>query len=231
MPKIVVLLSGGLDSSTLLTELSMGNECYPLTLLYGQKHQKEVMAARNVCEYLGLVKRWKMVNLEVLRGLLPSVLTGKGEIPEGAYDSPTMSQTVVPGRNLIFLAIAIGWAQGLGATAVAYAAHCGDHPIYPDCRTEFIRAAAEAAQLGYGIELLTPYDGIDKVGIVKRGLMINVPYHMTWSCYKGGSRPCLRCGTCVERTLAFKGVGVADPTLTSTEWEEALSYAASVTKS
>jgi len=231
MTKVVVLLSGGLDSSTLLYEMVVGGaECYPLTLTYGQRHRKEIVAARNICESVSteMLKRFKLVNLDVLQSLLPSALTGRGDVPEGAYDAPTMSQTVVPGRNLIFLAVAAGYAQGLKADVVAYAAHMNDFSIYSDCRPEFIQMARETLRLGYDIRLLTPYEGIDKAGIVKRGIVLNVPYWMTWSCYNGADRPCLRCGTCVERTSAFLHNGLQDPLLREVEWREAVDYCKSV---
>jgi len=212
--KVVVLLSGGMDSTTLLYFLrNSGFDCFPLTISYGQSHAKEILAARNVCEKLGLILSWKLVNMDCLKTLLPSALTGVGKVPEGQYDDSSMSQTVVPGRNLIFLAVAAGYAQGLGAGGVAYAAHSGDHSIYPDCRPEFIQSAAEAVRLGYEIDLLTPFSGIDKTEMVRIGSKLEVPYWMTWSCYVGGEYHCGKCGTCDERKDAFVKAGVSDPTV------------------
>ncbi len=218
--KAVVLLSGGIDSTTLLYSLMMDYECYPLTISYGQRHEREVMAARNVCEARTevLLKRWKYVNLNVLGSLLPSSLTGVGEIPEGHYADESMKSTVVPNRNMILLAIAGGYAQGIGANIVAYAPHMGDHPIYPDCRPEFIQAVGKAIELGTGwepgdgVELVSPFSKMTKTDIVKLGKKLNVPYHLTWSCYKGGEEHCGVCGTCVERKEAFKQSGIKDPT-------------------
>lgn len=212
--KTVVLLSGGLDSSTLLYYLiSEGHDCYPLTILYGQKHSKEMLAARNICEQLHLVKRLKILDLACLRSLLPSSLTTDTPVPEGKYDEPSMSQTVVPGRNLIFLAIAAGYAEGLGAKYVAYAAHAGDHFIYPDCRPEFIRAADFAIFSGYGVKVLTHFSLMDKGDIVKLGTKLEVPYWMTWTCYQGREKHCGKCGACDERKEAFAKAGVQDLTL------------------
>jgi 7-cyano-7-deazaguanine synthase len=212
--KAVVLLSGGLDSATLLYFMvSQGYICYPLTILYGQTHSKEVVASRNICEQLHLVDRLKILDLSCLRALLPSALTNSGIIPEGKYDSPSMAQTVVPGRNLIFLAIAAGYAEGLKAKFVAYAAHSGDHFIYPDCRPEFIEAADSAIFRGYGITVLTPFSSMDKGDIVKLGTKLKVPYWMTWTCYKGKERHCGKCGACDERKDAFIKAGVKDPTI------------------
>lgn len=217
MEKAVVLLSGGLDSTTLAYYLvKLGYEIWPLSINYGQTHKKEIVAARNICEDMGIVSRQKIVNLDVLKNILPSTLTGVGAIPEGIYNEPSMSQTVVPGRNLIFLAVAAGYAQGIGATTVAYAAHAGDHFIYPDCRPEFAYAAADAIKRGYDIDLLFPFMQKTKSDIVKLGISLNVPYWKTWSCYKGGDLHCGKCGTCDERKKAFTEAGVKD----STEYEK-----------
>ncbi len=218
--KAVVLLSGGIDSTTLMYDMIQDAEVYPITVSYGQRHDKEIMAARNVCEARGgdLIRRWKYVNLGVLGTLLPSSLTGIGEIPEGHYADASMKSTVVPNRNMILLAIAAGYANGLEAKLVAYAPHSGDHPIYPDCRPEFIEAVGKAIRLGTGfepgegVELITPYSRKTKADIVALGKKLNVPYHLTWSCYKGGEEHCGVCGTCVERKEAFKLAGVKDPT-------------------
>jgi 7-cyano-7-deazaguanine synthase len=219
MSKCVILLSGGLDSTVLVYSLVNEFEVYPLTINYGQKHNKEVLAARNVCEARdhNLLLRWKYQDLSVLRTLLPSALTGVGEIPAGHYEDVSMKQTVVPNRNMILLAIASGYAQGIGAKYVAYAAHHGDHAIYPDCRPEFVQALRDAIRLGTGwsndgIELLTPFVGKSKADVVGIGKKLNVPFRLTWSCYQGGEVHCGYCGTCTERKEAFKLAGVEDPT-------------------
>ena len=223
MSKAVVLSSGGLDSSTLLYVMAeRGLELFPLSILYGQRHDKEIFAAREIALSLNLDSR--LVDLGVLRELLPSALTGNGNIPEGHYEAANMSQTVVPGRNLIFLSVATGYAEGLGATVVAYAAHSGDHEIYPDCRLEFVKSAQATIELGYGINLLAPFINLTKADIVKEGLRLGVPYRHTWSCYNGKERPCLKCGTCIERTEAFLLNDVKDPALTSEEWDKAVKY-------
>ena len=217
--KCVVLLSGGLDSTVLLYSLVDRFECYPLTISYGQSHIKEITAARNVCEARdhNLLLRWKYLNLDVLRTLLPSSLTGVGKIPQGHYEEESMKSTVVPNRNMIFLAIAAGYANGIGAKHVAYGAHKGDHAIYPDCREEFIQACRITIMLGTGwnrdgVELHTPFSHITKAGIVGRGRSYNVPFDLTWSCYEGGDTHCGVCGTCTERREAFQLAGVKDPT-------------------
>ena len=228
----VILLSGGLDSTVLLYSLVDKYRCWPLTISYGQRHNKEIIAARNVCEARdhNLLLRWKYVDLSNLRTLLPSALTGKGEIPHGHYEAESMKATVVPGRNLIFLSVAAGYAESLGASCVAYAAHSGDHHIYPDCRPEFVFQAGEAIKRSTEekVRLLTPFTYKTKADIVRLGEKLNVPFGRTWTCYEGGDRPCLRCGTCVERTFAFDEAGFSDPSLIAEEWTRALGYAKEV---
>jgi 7-cyano-7-deazaguanine synthase len=215
--KAVVLLSGGLDSTVLLYSMVGKFECYPLAISYGQRHQKEVLAARRVCEARdhNLLLRLCWLNLEVLRELLPSALTGVGKVPRGHYEAESMKSTVVPNRNMILLAVAAGYAQGLGAGTVAYAAHSGDHAIYPDCRPDFVTSAMETVRLGTGdaVILYAPFLHLTKAEIVKLGQRFTVPFEHTWSCYEGGLIHCGVCGTCTERREAFKLAGVPDPTV------------------
>jgi 7-cyano-7-deazaguanine synthase len=228
--KCVTLLSGGMDSATLMYSLLEKYDVYPITIVYGQRHQKEATAARNLCEAVSkeMVQRWKYVDLGVLRTLLPSTLTGSGDIPEGLYDAPSMSQTVVPGRNLILLAIAGGYASGIGAKFLAYGPHSGDHFIYRDCRPEFIEAARLALERGYGVELIAPFSEMDKGDIAILGRKLNVPYKLSWTCYVGQERPCGKCGACTERTSAFLKADMQDPALTTEEWKKAVEYLNSV---
>jgi 7-cyano-7-deazaguanine synthase len=218
----VVLLSGGLDSSVLLYKMAQEGKVYPITINYGQRHQKEITAARNICEALSreALQRWKMLDLSSdLKGILPSTLTGVGAIPEGHYEDESMKATVVPNRNMILLAIASGYAQGLGIKTVAYAAHAGDHAIYPDCRPVFIRALTEAIRLGTGwneidgVHLIAPFQFFSKYQVVKEGVDLQVPLSKTWSCYQGREYHCGLCGTCRERIEAFVLAGIKDPTV------------------
>jgi 7-cyano-7-deazaguanine synthase len=125
-----------------------------------------------------------------------------------------MKTTVVPNRNMILLALATGHALSIGAQQVAYAAHSGDHAIYPDCRNEFADAMARAMALcdWSQVELYRPFVDWTKADIVRRGAELGVPFGQTWSCYKGGNKHCGRCGTCIERREAFDLAGVEDPT-------------------
>jgi 7-cyano-7-deazaguanine synthase len=126
-----------------------------------------------------------------------------------------MKSTIVPNRNMLFLALATSYALSIDASAVAYAAHNGDHAIYPDCRSEFADAMQTAIQLAdwNTIELMRPFVDWSKADIVQRGYQLNTPLERTWSCYNGGHVHCGRCGTCIERREAFDLCGIKDPTL------------------
>lgn len=205
--KAVVLLSGGLDSSTLLYFMkNLGYRCNALSIYYGQVHSKEIQAAEQIAKSVNVVFKW--INISCLSDLLPSSLTGNSEIPEGHYQEESMKSTVVPNRNMILLAIASGYAQAINASYIGYAAHSGDHVIYPDCRPEFAEQLAKAIKLGTGwnndgVNLVTPFMNKSKADIVKLGLELKVPYELTWSCYKGQELACGKCGTCIERLEAF----------------------------
>jgi 7-cyano-7-deazaguanine synthase len=136
------------------------------------------------------------------------------EVADGHYTEETMKSTVVPNRNMILLALTTGYALSIAADQVAYAAHSGDHAIYPDCRNEFADAMATAIELcdWKTVTLVRPFVDWTKADIVRRGHDLAVPFEQTWSCYKGGERHCGRCGTCIERREAFDLAGVEDPT-------------------
>jgi len=142
-------------------------------------------------------------------------LQSGGAIPHGHYEAESMKQTVVPFRNGIMLAVAAGYAESRGATALIIAAHAGDHAIYPDCRETFMRAMSDAVRLGTsaGIEIVRPFIAMDKSEIVRRGDQLGVEFAQTWSCYAGEPMHCGECGTCVERREAFTLAGVSDPTV------------------
>jgi len=213
--RTVLVYSGGLDSTVLLYHLrQQGHELRGLGVDYGQRHRRELEAARGNCEDLGMECR--VADLRAIQPLLAgSALTGELAVPDGHYTDESMKLTVVPNRNMIMLSVAIGWAISLKYDAVAYAAHAGDHPIYPDCRPEFVETMARAARRcdWHEVALLTPFIARTKADIVRLGAQIGVPFERTWSCYRGGEVHCGRCGTCVERREAFRLAGVADPTL------------------
>lgn len=213
--KVVVLCSGGMDSVTALHRAAREHELVAaISFDYGAKHSaRELpMAAANAAA-LGV--RHEIVNLDFANRLFSSaLLQSGGEIPDGHYAADNMKQTVVPFRNAVFLSIACGFAESVGAEGLVIAAHGGDHAIYPDCREDFMSAMGEAMRLGTyaGIQLLRPFIAMDKGRIAAEGARIGVDFAKTWSCYKGGARHCGRCGTCVERREAFLQAGVADPT-------------------
>jgi len=221
-PKAVVLLSGGIDSTTLATYLlSLDFEVYALTVAYQQRHQREIEAARTIAQSLGIEHRVIQVPLQ---GIARSALLGDSPIPHTQYNQETQRQTVVPNRNMILLSLAVAWAVSLKAEVVAYAAHRSDYAVYPDCRDVFVRPLRQAIQAGnYSAPtLLAPFLYYTKAQIVALGLKLGAPYHLTWSCYEGDERPCLECGTCRERTEAFALNQVPDPVLTPEEWQQAL---------
>lgn len=211
----VVLLSGGLDSTTLFYQLAAeGFEVRGISVDYGQRHRKETDYARRTASRL--CARHDVVDLTaVTRFLTTSALTSATvAVPEGHYEEESMKLTVVPNRNALMLSVAYAVAASEGASRVATAVHAGDHTIYPDCRREFIDAfqAMEDASLGEHIELHTPFLHVDKVTIAREAGRLGVPLDETWSCYQGGERHCGRCGTCVERAWAIAEAGLYDPT-------------------
>lgn len=212
---VVVLCSGGMDS---VTALYWAREHHrvaaALSFDYGAKHNAcEIPFAAEHASRLGIPHQ--TIALPFVNELFASdLLTSGGEIPEGHYEAANMKQTVVPFRNAILLAIATGYAESRGATGLVIAAHGGDHAIYPDCREDFMRAMGDAMRLGTyaGIALLRPFIADDKTAIVRIGAALGVDYARTWSCYKGNSVHCGKCGTCVERREAFMQAGLQDPT-------------------
>ena len=204
--KSIVVHSGGLDSTVLLYKLmSVGDEIKTLSIDYGQRHAKEIECAKLLSANLGVEHR--IAELSSLADLLggSALTTSEIEVPEGHYAEDNMKSTVVPNRNMIFLAVSVGWAISLKYDRVAYAAHSGDHAIYPDCRTEFTDALDAAIQLAdwRRVSLYRPFVERTKADLVKIGAELDVPFEETWSCYKGGELHCGRCGTCVERREAF----------------------------
>lgn len=236
--KAVVLLSGGMDSVTLLYHaLDKGFEVLPISFAYGSKHNvKERAAAQVVCNNLGVqlwthninttVHYWDDKTQLILGGplLKSDLLLSGGEIPEGHYEEDSMKATVVPFRNGIMLSLAVGFAESYEADTIILGNHAGDHAVYPDCRAAFITAFAQTAWHGtYNhIHIESPFVTWSKTEVVAWGMKNKVPYENTWTCYKGGDRPCLKCGTCVERTEAFLDVFGGDPLLTEQEWGEAI---------
>lgn len=216
--KCIVLLSGGVDSSTALYWAYKEHELIAaISFDYGSNHaERELACARFQASALGVPLH--TIDLHSLAPhLSSSLLSGADAIPTGDYDESNMRSTVVPFRNGIFLAIAAGVAESAGAHSLVIAAHSGDHAIYPDCREPFMAAMAEAIRLGsYAqLQILRPFIGINKAQIVSLGAHLGVDFAHTYSCYCGGEKHCGSCATCRERRAAFVSAGVPDPTIYS----------------
>ncbi|MHB1461356.1 MAG: 7-cyano-7-deazaguanine synthase QueC [Armatimonadota bacterium] len=209
MAKIVLVYSGGMDSTVLLHEYR-DEIAIALSFDYGAKHnaQESRMAALN-CDRLGIPRR--VISLDFMKLFHSSLTTDSLAVPEGHYTDESMRNTVVPFRNGIMLAIAAGIAEDMNCSAVGIANHAGDHAIYPDCTTAFINSMTQAIHHGtyVGIKLMAPYTELTKRQIALTGQQLGVDFSQTWSCYKGGENHCGRCGTCVERREALDGF---DPT-------------------
>ncbi|MBL9114283.1 MAG: 7-cyano-7-deazaguanine synthase QueC [Verrucomicrobiaceae bacterium] len=213
--KVLVLLSGGMDSVTALHVAAREHEVLGgVSFDYGSKHNaREIPLAAWHCLQLGVAH--EVIRLPFVDELFASdLLQSGGEVPDGHYAEENMKKTVVPFRNGIMLAIACGLAESRGADGLVIAAHAGDHAIYPDCREPFMQAMASAMAEGtYArVELLRPFIGLDKTAIARAGGELGIDYGKTWSCYKGRELHCGTCGTCVERREAFLQARLADPT-------------------
>jgi 7-cyano-7-deazaguanine synthase len=216
---VVVLASGGLDSTTLAYRLrDMGAKARLLSFDYGQRHARELECARQLADGLGVPH--DVADLRSVGGLLrgSSLTDLRVPVPDGHYAAESMRATVVPNRNAVMLDIAVAVAIANGCDAVAFGAHGGDHAIYPDCRPEFVTAFGASTMLaneGFlpdGFQVVAPFLDRGKAEIVRMGHELEVPFAATWSCYKGGAVHCGTCGTCTERREAFQLAGVADPT-------------------
>ena len=182
---------------------------------YGSKHNaREHEAVLSISAFYNT--NLTIIDLSFINQHFKSdLLSSGGDIPDGHYADESMKRTVVPFRNGIMLSIAAGLAESQGAEAIVLGNHFGDHAIYPDCRKEFINPMREAIRLGtYAeIQVLSPFVDSDKADIAKIGHGLGVPFHLTWTCYKGGERHCGKCGSCVERREAFQLAQVPDPTV------------------
>jgi 7-cyano-7-deazaguanine synthase len=227
MNRTLVILSGGLDSTVLAYKYfheAQLDGC--VSVNYGQRHRKELRSAQRTCELMSVPHY--LLELADLRNVLSgSALTGSQPVPEGHYAEDSMKATVVPNRNMILIALAVGVAISTRSKFVAYGAHAGDHAIYPDCRPEFAAAVDSAVALcDYNPpQLVRPFINMTKASIVMLGKDLHVPFEQTWSCYKGGPYHCGRCGTCVERLEAFSLAGIEDPSqyIDRNYWKEACS--------
>lgn len=225
--KILVLSSGGVDSTTCLAmavkEVGAEN-VLALSVYYGQKHDKEIQAAKKVAEYYG-VRRMELDLSVIFAGSNCSLLKQSTEdIPLESYAQQMEEthgerpvSTYVPFRNGLFLSSAASIALSHGCSKIMYGAHADDAAgaAYPDCSLDFVNAMNQAIYLGSGNQLTieAPFVSLTKADVVKKGLELGVPYALTWSCYEGGDKPCGKCGTCIDRQKAFEKNGVIDPLL------------------
>jgi 7-cyano-7-deazaguanine synthase len=214
MKDSILVLSGGLDSTTMLYEYRE-RIALAVSFNYGSNHNtKEIAFARYHCEQLGI--EHIEIPLAFIRDWFhSSLLQGDKAVPEGNYDEDNMRSTVVPFRNGIMISAAIGMAEDRGLKYVMLANHGGDHTIYPDCRPAFVDAMDAAAQAGTwnGVRVLCPYTNLTKADIARHGKALGIDYSKTWSCYRGGEHHCGKCGTCRERREALQLAGIEDKTI------------------
>lgn len=209
----LIILSGGMDSVTLLYDKK---EEIALAVMfnYGSNHNhKEIPFARLHCEKLKI--RHVTIDLDFMtKHFKSSLLEGSDAIPEGDYQESNMTSTVVPFRNGIMLSIAAGMAEGQQLDTLLIANHGGDHVIYPDCRPGFINAMDSAISQGTynNVRIEAPYTNITKGEIATIGKRLDIDYSQTWSCYKGQEKHCGKCATCIERQQALKEADIIDNT-------------------
>ncbi len=217
----VVLLSGGLDSYTAAAiARADGFELYALTVRYGQVHAQEIEASRAVARNLGVVRHIELdVNLAAFGG---SALVGAGDVPKDrALDAVDIPSTYVPARNTIFLSLALGWAEVVGAEAVVIGVNALDYSGYPDCRPEYLEAFEKLAALatragveGRPLRVLAPLLRLSKAEIIRQGMALQLDYGLTHSCYDPcNGAPCGHCDSCRLRARGFQDAGVDDPLL------------------
>ena len=221
MKKAVVLLSGGLDSSTCMAiAKNEGYEVYALSFDYGQRHRKELESAKAIAEHFG-AKEHKLLKIDLTQ-IGGSALTDESiEIPENRdieHISEEIPVTYVPARNTILLSFALAYAEVKNADAVYIGANALDYSGYPDCRPEYYKAFEEVARLGTKrgvegrpIEIRYPLIDMTKAEIIRTGMKLGVPYGLTWSCYKGGEKACGVCDSCRLRLKGFREAGYEDP--------------------
>ncbi len=217
--KAVILLSGGLDSATVVAMAKAeGYQCYSMSFDYGQRHRVELQAAERVAQQLGVIEH-KVVGLN-LNGIGGSALTDLNiDVPEAPSEG--IPVTYVPARNTVFLALALGWAEVLDAQDIFIGVNAVDYSGYPDCRPEFIEAFERMANLatkagveGEGFRIRAPLQYLSKAQIIQAGLANGVDYALTVSCYQADEegRACGKCDSCRLRAEGFANAGVADPT-------------------
>jgi len=220
MRKVVMGLSGGMDSATLLgLLLSEGADVYCCHFQYGSKHNKyeewavSMLSSHYKKRYPGKVTNFTFDITNLFQHTTSNLLRSGGAIPEGHFEDESMKLTVVPGRNLIFSSIMAGLAETLKAQQIALGVHHGDHAIYPDCRADFILALEDVIfkSTDGTVGVIAPFLDSYKENIIATGIELDVPYILTRTCYMNQPIPCGVCGSCQERLGAFKKLGLSDP--------------------
>lgn len=207
----VVLLSGGLDSATVLSfAKAQGYKCFCLIFDYGQRHKKETACAVKIAKKSGCAYGISKINLPWKgSALLDKKIKVAQKIAKG------VPATYVPARNIIFLSFALSFAETIKAKAIFIGAHAQDYSGYPDCRPEFFRSFIKMAKSGTlggeKIKILAPLLNKYKSQIIKLGKRLKVPFELTWSCYRGKKHPCGKCDSCHYRAKGFKEAGLVDP--------------------
>ncbi len=222
--KVMVLFSGGVDSTTCLAlaiKQFGRDQVIPLSILYGQKHQKEIMAARKILDFYGITGTELDLSTIFASSNCSLLAHSEKDIPLESYDSQISRtggapvSTYVPFRNGLFLSAAASMALSMECSQVWYGAHRDDAAgnAYPDCSQSFFKAMKTAVWEGSGgqLELIAPFITCNKSEVVRQGLELAVPYQYSWSCYEGGETACGKCGTCIDRRLAFHNNHAADP--------------------
>jgi 7-cyano-7-deazaguanine synthase len=221
MRKAVILLSGGLDSATVLAVAERnGFECYAISFNYGQRHDIELKAAEAVAKHIGAAKHIT-VEFDLAKWGGSALTSDSIDVPKENAGSAGIPVTYVPARNTIFLSFAVGWAETLGAKDIFIGVNSVDYSGYPDCRPEFIASFAETARLGthaadegWRFEIHAPLQTLDKSEIIELGHSLGVDYSLTHSCYDpdDDGAACGRCDSCALRANGFEKAGIPDPT-------------------
>jgi len=214
MKKALVLLSGGVDSTTLAHYVKkiLNRELFAISFIYGQRHSKELEFAKYQANLLNVIEH-KIIDISFLKELESSALINKNlDIPTWEQAQKEMPITYVPFRNLIFLSIALSYAEDNGIDEVYYAAQRQDYIGYWDCREEFVQNLNKLIELNpkTKIKVLAPFINLRKSEVIKIGLELGIEYNKTWSCYKGEEEPCGICPSCTDRKRAFEEVGIYD---------------------
>jgi 7-cyano-7-deazaguanine synthase len=218
MKRAIVLLSGGLDSATVLhLALKQGYKCYCLIFDYHQRHRREIKSAVRIAQRARVHYHIVKTHIPAKGSSLLDVSMKLTEVANRKNTSGIIPDTYVPARNIIFLSFALSYAESMHTDTIFIGAHIEDYSGYPDCRPEFFKAFSAAAQkgtkAGRAISIKAPLLKKNKAEIIRLGVKLGVPFRLTWSCYRGGGVPCGRCDSCYYRAKGFKEAGLKDPTV------------------